>query len=204
MALEAVRDVPLGVHQKIARQTDNPLIRATAGRWRQLGDGGSGDVDADHGKVATVKLPNVRATPAGGGLCPILMRVGTDAFQKCNHVLFGFPSNSFCYESVANKPHRSLTVKFVFANMARKHKIANVVGKEIQKQRYQMGLTQEQFATQCQLQGLDISRGTVSQIEAQIRCVSDSELFLLASVLGVSTESLYPASFRKVKRRKSK
>jgi transcriptional regulator with XRE-family HTH domain len=88
--------------------------------------------------------------------------------------------------------------------MARKHKIANVVGKEIQKQRYQMGLTQEQFATQCQLQGLDISRGTVSQIEAQIRCVSDSELFLLASVLGVSTESLYPASFKKVKQRKSK
>jgi hypothetical protein len=30
------------------------------------------------------------------------------------------------------------------------------------------------------------------------------ELFLLASVLGVSTESLYPPSFKKAKRRKSK
>ena len=88
--------------------------------------------------------------------------------------------------------------------MARKIKPANVVGKEIQKRRYEMNLTQEQFATRCQLHGLDISRGTVSQIEAQIRCVSDSELFLLASVLGVSTESLYPASFKRAKRPKVK
>jgi transcriptional regulator with XRE-family HTH domain len=88
--------------------------------------------------------------------------------------------------------------------MAKKRKIANVVGKEIQKRRYEMDLTQEAFASRCQLHGLDISRGTVSQIEAQIRCVSDSELFLLASVLGVSTESLYPPSFKKAKRKKSK
>ena len=87
---------------------------------------------------------------------------------------------------------------------ARKRKPANVVGKEIQKRRYEMNLTQEQFATQCQLHGLDISRGTVSQIEAQIRCVSDSELFLLAAVLGVSTESLYPENFKKAKRQKIK
>jgi len=88
--------------------------------------------------------------------------------------------------------------------MARKPKPANVVGKEIQKLRYQLGLTQEQFASQCQLKGLDISRGTVSQIEAQIRCVSDEELFLLASVLEVTTDSLYPAGFKKPKRQKSK
>ena len=88
--------------------------------------------------------------------------------------------------------------------MARKRKFANVVGKEIQKRRYELDLTQEEFASKCQLHGLDISRGTVSQIEAQIRCVSDSELFLLASVLGVSTESLYPPSFKRAKRRKSK
>ena len=204
MTLEAVGDVAFGIHQKIARQTDDPFIWTTTGCRRQFRDGDISNINADDGKVATVKLPDVRTTPAGGGFGSIGVRVRTDAFQKCDHILFGFSSNSFCYESVANKPHRSLTVKFVFANMARKYKTANVVGKEIQKQRYQMGLTQEQFATQCQLQGLDISRGTVSQIEAQIRCVSDSELFLLASILGVSTESLYPASFKKVKRRKSK
>jgi transcriptional regulator with XRE-family HTH domain len=88
--------------------------------------------------------------------------------------------------------------------MARKQKPANVVGKEIQKRRYELDLTQEQFAAQCQLHGLDISRGTVSQIEAQIRCVSDSELFLLASVLGVSTDNLYPPSLREAKRKRRK
>jgi transcriptional regulator with XRE-family HTH domain len=80
--------------------------------------------------------------------------------------------------------------------MARKKQPANVVGTEIQKHRNNLGLTQEQFATKCQLHGLNISRGTVSQIEAQLRCVIDSELFLLASILGVSTESLYSADFK--------
>ena len=88
--------------------------------------------------------------------------------------------------------------------MARKNKPANVVGKEIQKRRYRLGLTQEQFAAQCQLHGLDISRGTVSQIEARIRCVSDDELFQLASVLGVTTDSLFPAASKKAKRGRKK
>jgi transcriptional regulator with XRE-family HTH domain len=88
--------------------------------------------------------------------------------------------------------------------MARTRQPANVVGKEIQKRRYQLGLTQEEFAARCQLRGLNISRGTVSQIEAQLRCVKDMELFILASVLGVSTDSLYPASFRKSKRKRQK
>jgi len=83
--------------------------------------------------------------------------------------------------------------------MARKKQPANVVGKEIQKRRYALGLTQEKFAAQCQLHGLDMSRGTISQIEAQVRCVSDSELFQLASVLNVSADDLLPAALRKSK-----
>ena len=80
--LEAVGDVALGVDQQVAREPDNPLIRATAGRWRQLWCCGSGDVYADDGKVAIVEFPNVRATPAGGGLRSVLMRVWADAFDK--------------------------------------------------------------------------------------------------------------------------
>ena len=80
--------------------------------------------------------------------------------------------------------------------MARKKKIANVVGPQIQKLRYQMGLTQEEFAARCQVSGFDISRGTLSQIEAQLRCVTDLELFLLARILKVSTENLYPDSMK--------
>ncbi len=75
--------------------------------------------------------------------------------------------------------------------MARKKQPANIVGPHIRKVRYKLGLTQEQMAAQCQLHGWDISRGTLSQIEAQLRCVSDSELFLLSQVLNVTTDSLF-------------
>lgn len=78
---------------------------------------------------------------------------------------------------------------------------ANVVGKQIQKFRLGLQLTQEQFAAKCQLHGFDISRSTVGQIEAQVRCVSDSELFTLASVLKVSTDSLFPSHTVKTRRK---
>jgi transcriptional regulator with XRE-family HTH domain len=50
--------------------------------------------------------------------------------------------------------------------MTRKKKPANLVGPQIQRIRYELGLTQEQLAARCQVVGLDISRGTLSQIEA--------------------------------------
>ena len=84
--------------------------------------------------------------------------------------------------------------------MAKTKQPANIVGKEVQKRRYTLGLTQEQFAAHCQLHGLDISRGTLSQIEAQVRCVSDAELLKLATILGVSTDELFPAAARKTRR----
>ena len=76
--------------------------------------------------------------------------------------------------------------------MARTKKPANIVGPQVRKRRYSLGLTQEQFAAQCQLRGFDISRGTLSQIEAQVRCVTDDELLALAKVLKTSTDSLFP------------
>ena len=69
---------------------------------------------------------------------------------------------------------------------------ANIVGPQVRKRRVELGLTQEKLATQCQLGGLDITRGTLSQIEARIRCVTDEELFILARVLKVGPESLFP------------
>ena len=82
MALEAVGDVALGVHQEIARQTDNPFIRATTGRRRQLGEGGIRDIDADDGIITVFKLPNVRATPATDSQGSIFVRIRTDAFKE--------------------------------------------------------------------------------------------------------------------------
>jgi len=84
--------------------------------------------------------------------------------------------------------------------MARTKTPANIVGPQIRKRRVQLGLTQEAFAARCQLRGLDISRGTLSQIEAQLRCVTDDELLALARVFKVSTDSLFPTGLKKSKK----
>jgi transcriptional regulator with XRE-family HTH domain len=84
--------------------------------------------------------------------------------------------------------------------MARTKTPANIVGPQIRDRRNQLGLTQEEFAAKCQLNGLDISRGTLSQIEARLRCVADDELLALALTLGVSTDSLFPLGSKKRKR----
>ena len=77
-----------------------------------------------------------------------------------------------------------------------------MVGPQVQKVRYQAGLTQEQLAARCQLAGLDISRATLAQIEAQLRCVVDEELLLLSRVLGVSTDSLFPPDAKRARKRR--
>jgi len=80
--------------------------------------------------------------------------------------------------------------------MARTKTPANIVGPQIRKRRSDLGLTQEELAARCQLEGFDISRGTLSQIEAQLRCVTDDELLALARVLNVTTDSLFPTEKR--------
>jgi transcriptional regulator with XRE-family HTH domain len=81
--------------------------------------------------------------------------------------------------------------------MPRKKYPANVVGSQIRKVRRKLGLTQEQFAARCQLESLDISRSTLGQIEARLRYVSDEELIVLASLLGVTADQLYPEEILK-------
>jgi len=68
----------------------------------------------------------------------------------------------------------------------------NVVGPQIRKLRYQQGLTQEMLAARCAVRGLDLSRATLSKVEAQLRCVTDSELLVFAAALGVGLKALYP------------
>lgn len=84
--------------------------------------------------------------------------------------------------------------------MARKKKPANIVGPQIRKRRNELGLTQEALAAQCQLSGFDISRGTLSQIEAQLRCVTDDELLSFAHVLKVTIGNLFPTQPKPGKR----
>jgi transcriptional regulator with XRE-family HTH domain len=71
-------------------------------------------------------------------------------------------------------------------------KLKNIVGPQIRKLRYQQALTQEMFAARCSILGWDLSRGTLSKIEAQLRCVNDSELVILAEALKVGVNAILP------------
>ena len=106
-----------------------------------------------------------------------------------------------CYAGVTNKAGIAARVKFDFG-MPRKKYPANVVGSQIRKARGKLGLTQEEFVGCCQLAGLDISRSTLGQIEARLRYVSDEELIVLASLLGVTVDQLYPEEILKRHRAK--
>lgn len=76
------------------------------------------------------------------------------------------------------------------------HILKNISGGRVQKFRMAKGLSQEAFAAACQRFGWDISRGTISKIEAGIRCVSDAEIVLLATVLDCSAADLLTESIR--------
>ena len=69
---------------------------------------------------------------------------------------------------------------------------SNIIGKQVSRLRTGLGISQDQLSAKCQRAGLDISRGTLAKIEAGVRCVSDSELLLLARALEVSVSELFP------------
>ena len=68
----------------------------------------------------------------------------------------------------------------------------NVVGAQIRKARFKHELTQDLLAARCGALGWDISRGTLAKIEAQLRRVTDRELWYLARALRVEIATLYP------------
>lgn len=80
-ASKLVRDRRLGKHERLAWNPDHTLIRPTIGRRRQLICRLS-DVRANHGKVAVLKFPDVRAALAAGGCRAVGVRVRADAFQE--------------------------------------------------------------------------------------------------------------------------
>jgi transcriptional regulator with XRE-family HTH domain len=74
----------------------------------------------------------------------------------------------------------------------------NIVGPQIRKLRDGQGMTQEALAAKCGVLGWDLSRGTLSKIEAGLRCVTDKELQFLAQALKAQMDDLFPP----VRRRK--
>ncbi len=66
----------------------------------------------------------------------------------------------------------------------------NLAGSRIRKLRMAASLTQEQLAARCQAGGWDVTRGTLSKIEAGVRRLNDAEVVVLAKCLKVEVSEL--------------
>jgi hypothetical protein len=69
----------------------------------------------------------------------------------------------------------------------------NIVGPVVRKIRYGKGWTHAMLAARCARAGWDIGENTISKIEAQVRCVTDSEIVFLAQALKVREQELFPS-----------
>lgn len=58
-------------------------------------------------------------------------------------------------------------------------------------------MSQEQFVAKLNILGWDLSRGTYSKIEAQIRCVADYEIPTLAAGIGLEPTELLKLALKK-------
>ena len=65
------------------------------------------------------------------------------------------------------------------------------LGPNIRKYRKQAGLTQENTVAKLQLLGIEISRGSYSQIECGLVSIKVEELLGLASIFSVSIEDFF-------------
>ena len=66
----------------------------------------------------------------------------------------------------------------------------------MRKLRTNKGWTQNQLALKLQLFGWDTSRESVTRLENQSRRVPDLELFVIAKILGVKADDLFPRNLR--------
>jgi transcriptional regulator with XRE-family HTH domain len=78
------------------------------------------------------------------------------------------------------------------AGINKKGSQLNVVGPQVRALRRQKGWLQVQMARAMQLHGWDISREQFNRLENQARQVLDRELSILAKILGVKMEALFP------------
>jgi transcriptional regulator with XRE-family HTH domain len=69
----------------------------------------------------------------------------------------------------------------------------NRIGPIVRKIRYGKGWTQAMLAARCSRVGWDIGENTISKIEAQVRCVTDTEIIYLAQALKTVEQELFPA-----------
>lgn len=74
--------------------------------------------------------------------------------------------------------------------MSTKHK--NVVGPQVRRRRYSLGLKQAELAARLEVLGWMIDRAGVSKIESQFIWVSDFEMMYLSEALATPVTELLP------------
>jgi len=67
----------------------------------------------------------------------------------------------------------------------------NLVGPKIKSIREKQKLTQEQLVARCNVDGWNISRGTLAKIEAKVRRMTDIEIVLICKALKVVEQELF-------------
>jgi transcriptional regulator with XRE-family HTH domain len=67
----------------------------------------------------------------------------------------------------------------------------NMVGPQIRKLRNALGWSQARLAMRLQLDGLDISREVLAQMECQLHCIRDNHIFYFARVLAVTASEIF-------------
>lgn len=80
--------------------------------------------------------------------------------------------------------------------------VKNIIGKRVQEARRKISLSQEELATQLELNGWKISRVSLAKIETGTRQVLDIEVMMLAETLKVSPDWLMDQSeFKKIRKK---
>jgi len=77
----------------------------------------------------------------------------------------------------------------------------NIVGPVIRQLREKRGMTQAQLVAKLNISGWDLSRGTLAKIEAQVRCVADYEIPILAISVGSDPSELLRLAIARTPRR---
>ena len=68
----------------------------------------------------------------------------------------------------------------------------NNIGPQVRRLRFARAWSQPTLAAKLQIAGLDISRGSLSKIEARLVFVDDRTMLYLAEVLQVPVQDLFP------------
>ena len=73
----------------------------------------------------------------------------------------------------------------------------NILGEKIRYYRLELKMTQDEFCSKLQVDGLKIDRTMISKIESCKRELYDFEILAIAKALNVSIDSLYSYNSKK-------